>query len=57
MEQDSTKTDANSTMLFIGDAWFDPIEAERVNDFGFLAILGRVCKLQTFRGRDPILMG
>lgn len=34
MEQGSTKTDANSTALFAGEAWFDPIEAgirERVH--------------------------
>jgi len=27
MEENSTKTDANGTMLFAGEAWFDPIEA------------------------------
>ncbi len=27
MEEHSTKTDADSTALFAGDAWFDPIEA------------------------------
>ena len=27
MEQDSTKTQADGTALFAGDAWFDPIEA------------------------------
>ncbi len=27
MEQNSMKTDADGTMLFAGDAWFDPIEA------------------------------
>jgi putative transposase len=36
MEQGSTNTDANGTGLFVGDAWFDPIEArirERVRGF------------------------
>ena len=36
MEQDSTKTDADGTTLFAGDAWFDPIEAgirDRVRGF------------------------
>ncbi|MGI4808011.1 MAG: transposase, partial [Janthinobacterium lividum] len=27
MEQGSTKTEATDTMLFAGEAWFDPIEA------------------------------
>jgi hypothetical protein len=27
MEQDNTKTQADGTALFAGDAWFDPIEA------------------------------
>ena len=27
MEQGSTTTNADSTMLFAGEAWFDPIEA------------------------------
>ena len=27
MEQDSTKTEADGTALFAGEAWFDPIEA------------------------------
>jgi len=36
MEQDSTRTDADGTALFAGEAWFDPIEAgirERVRGF------------------------
>jgi len=36
MEQNSTKTQADGTMLFAGDAWFDPIEAgirDRVRGF------------------------
>ena len=36
MEQNSTKTDADGTMLFAGEAWFDPIEAgirDRVRGF------------------------
>ena len=36
MEQGSTKTDADGTGLFAGDAWFDPIEAgirDRVRGF------------------------
>ncbi len=36
MEETSTKTQADGTMLFAGDAWFDPIEAgirERVRGF------------------------
>ncbi len=36
MEQNSTKTQADGTALFAGDAWFDPIEAgirERVRGF------------------------
>ena len=36
MEQGSTTTDADGTMLFAGEAWFDPIEAgirERVRGF------------------------
>ncbi len=27
MEENSTKTGADGTMLFAGEAWFDPIEA------------------------------
>ena len=36
MEETSTKTQADGTMLFAGDAWFDPIEAgirDRVRGF------------------------
>ena len=36
MEENSTKTQADGTMLFAGDAWFDPIEAgirDRVRGF------------------------
>ena len=36
MEEHSTKTDADGTMLFAGEAWFDPIEAgirDRVRGF------------------------
>ena len=36
MEESSTKTEANGTLLFAGEAWFDPIEAgirERVRGF------------------------
>jgi transposase-like protein len=36
MEQNNTKTQANGTALFAGDAWFDPIEAgirDRVRGF------------------------
>jgi len=36
MDQNSTKTDADGTVLFAGDAWFDPIEAgirDRVRGF------------------------
>ncbi len=36
MEETSTKTDADGTALFAGDAWFDPIEAgirDRVRGF------------------------
>ena len=36
MEQNNTKTDADGTALFAGEAWFDPIEAgirERVRGF------------------------
>ena len=36
MEQNGTKTEADGTMLFAGDAWFDPIEAgirDRVRGF------------------------
>ena len=36
MEQGSTKAEAADTMLFAGEAWFDPIEAgirDRVRGF------------------------
>ena len=36
MEETSTKTQADGTMLFAGEAWFDPIEAgirDRVRGF------------------------
>ncbi len=36
MEESSTKTDADGTALFAGEAWFDPIEAgirDRVRGF------------------------
>ena len=36
MEESSTKTDADGTMLFAGEAWFDPIESsirDRVRGF------------------------
>ena len=36
MEQNSTTTNAESTALFAGEAWFDPIEAgirDRVRGF------------------------
>jgi len=36
MEETSTKTQADGTTLFAGDAWFDPIEAgirDRVRGF------------------------
>jgi len=36
MEENSTKTDADGTLLFAGEAWFDPIEAgirDRVRGF------------------------
>ena len=26
MEQDSTKSDVDGTPLFVGEAWFDPID-------------------------------
>ena len=51
MEENSTKTQADGTALFAGDAWFDPIEAgirDRVRGFiqelleqGLTAALGR----------------
>jgi len=51
MEQTSTKTQADGTTLFAGDAWFDPIEAgirDRVRGFieelleqELTAVLGR----------------
>ena len=36
MEENSTKTQADGTILFAGEAWFDPIEAgirDRVRGF------------------------
>ena len=53
MEQDSTKTDANSTGLFAGEAWFDPIEAgirERVRGF-IEELIGQELEAALGRGR------
>lgn len=53
MEQDSTKTDANSTALFAGEAWFDPIEAgirERVRGF-IEELIGQELEAALGRGR------
>ena len=53
MERNSTRTDADGTMLFAGDAWFDPIEAgirERVR--GFIdELIGRELDAGLGRGR------
>jgi len=51
MEENNTKTQADGTALFAGDAWFDPIEAgirDRVR--GFIEVrwspfFGQVVKL------------
>jgi transposase-like protein len=53
MEQDSTKTNANSTSLFAGEAWFDPIEAgirERVRGF-IEELIGQELEAALGRGR------
>jgi len=53
MEQDSTKTEANSTALFAGEAWFDPIEAgirERVRGF-IEELIGQELDVALGRGR------
>ena len=53
MEQDSTKTEANGTALFAGDAWFDPIEAgirERVRGF-IEELIGQELEAALGRGR------
>ena len=53
MEQDSTKTEANGTALFAGDAWFDPIEAgirERVSGF-IEELIGQELEAALGRGR------
>ena len=53
MEENSTKTDADSAMLFAGDAWFDPIEAgirERVRGF-IQELIGQELDAALGRGR------
>jgi len=53
MEQNSTKTDADGTALFAGDAWFDPIEAgirERVRGF-IEELIGQELDAALGRGR------
>ena len=53
MEQDSTKAGANSTALFAGEAWFDPIEAgirERVRGF-IEELIGQELEAALGRGR------
>ncbi len=53
MEENSTKADANSTALFAGDAWFDPIEAgirERVRGF-IEELIGQELEAALGRGR------
>jgi len=59
MEETSTKTQADGTTLFAGDAWFDPIEAgirDRVRGFieelleqELTAALGRTRRWCTWR--------
>jgi len=53
MEQGSTKTDADGTMLFAGEAWFDPIEAgirDRVRGF-IEELIGQELEAALGRGR------
>lgn len=53
MEQDSTRTEADGTALFAGEAWFDPIEAgirERVRGF-IEALIGQELETALGRGR------
>ncbi len=53
MEQNSTKTQADGTALFAGDAWFDPIEAgirERVRGF-IQELIGQELDAALGRGR------
>ena len=53
MEQNSTKTQADGTALFAGDAWFDPIEAgirERVRGF-IEELIGQELDAALGRGR------
>ena len=53
MEENSTKADANSTSLFAGETWFDPIEAgirERVRGF-IEELIGQELEAALGRGR------
>ncbi len=53
MEETSTKTDADGTMLFAGDTWFDPIEAgirDRVRGF-IEELIGQELDAALGRGR------
>ncbi len=53
MEQDSTRTEADGTVLFAGEGWFDPIEAgirDRVRGF-IEALIGQELETALGRGR------
>ena len=53
MDQDSTRTEADGTVLFAGEGWFDPIEAgirERVRGF-IEALIGQELETALGRGR------
>lgn len=53
MEQASTRTEADGTVLFAGEAWFDPIEAgirDRVRGF-IEALIGQELETALGRGR------
>ncbi len=53
MEENSTKTNADGTMLFAGEVWFDPIEAgirERVRGF-IEELIGQELEAALGRGR------
>ena len=53
MEENSTKTQADGTMLFAGEAWFDPIEAgirDRVRGF-IEELIGQELDAALGRGR------
>ncbi len=53
MDQDSTRTEADGTVLFAGEGWFDPIETgirERVRGF-IEALIGQELETALGRGR------